>query len=532
MSTSRPAGIPSSVITSACPCDSPALRNRNIRKALYTKKLHTPGEDGPFCRASVPSSRLHFRGAMVRLDADSNLTSLLEAMDHGRDGYPRWITIESINARDIPHEAERISASASSRGFVPLGIDAYVRRLVLGDTELDERTLLLLDTAGEPFRSHSVLLHAAARSPRPHLLLTFCRLIDKPSPHLVREARAAYLARVPDRDSPRVTELVLRAKRAGEFLASGRPAAAVRLLRDVIAALARRDSFVHASRLSITLATVLGDRGRLAGAFTALEDAIKFAQACRAEDLMIEGRIRQATIRIAEAALVEAEGLCRAVLEGPNVGAALRSWTHAVLADALGWQGRVHEVPDFEVDKLSGLQPEVIAEACEMKTRVLLSKGEMFEAGGCVACLKTLAADTGDARVQLVAHAADLAVLAAAGDLARAGEAFSALLAAVRVAKIPLRGAWARLVWIDALRRGGDDHNARPHLARVQRIEAIAPALLQREIPQRPPINFSPNQHAIVPPQPRSMLSIALLPTAQEDDDDLAAVRRVIARVA
>src|SRR4030095_1347351 len=116
-------------------------------------------------------------------------TPLIEAMDHGRDGYPRWIIVDSINARDIAHQAERISASASSRGFVPLGIDAYMRHLALGDAELNERTLLLLDTAGEPFRSHSVLLHAAARSPRPHLLLTFCRLIDKPSPYLVPEAR-------------------------------------------------------------------------------------------------------------------------------------------------------------------------------------------------------------------------------------------------------------------------------------------------------------------------------------------------------
>jgi len=407
-----------------------------------------------------------------------------------------------------------------------------MRKLVLGDTDLEERTLLLLDTAGEPFRSHSVLLHAAARSPRPHLLLTLRRPIDRPSPHLVREARAAYVARVPDRDSPRVTELVLRAKRASEFVACGRHAAAERLLRDVIAALARRDSLGHASRLSIALSTLLGDRGRLGAAYAALEGAIKFAQSSRAEDLMIEGRIRQATIRVAEAALVEAEGLCRAVLEGPDVGPALRSWTRAVLADALVWQGRAHEAPDFEFDELSGLHPPVIAEACEVKTRVLLAKGEMFEAGGCVAHLKTLAADTRDARVQLIAHAADLAVLAAAGDLARAGEAFSAVLAAVRVAKVPLRDAWARLVWIDALRRSGDDHRARPHLARMRRVEPVAPALLRREIRRRLSINVSPNGHPSWPPQPRSMLSIALLRTAQEDDDDMAAVRRVIARVA
>ena len=407
-----------------------------------------------------------------------------------------------------------------------------MRKRVLDDPELDERTLLLIDTGAEPSCAHSVLLHAAARSPRPHLLLTFRRAIEERLPRLVREARAAYVARVTDRDSPRVTELVLRARRTSEFVASGRHAAAERLLRDVIAALARRDSLVHASRLSITLAGVLGDRGRLAEANVALEGAIKLAQSGRAENLVVEGRIRQATIRTAEAAFVEAEALCRAVLEGPDVGGALRWWTQAVLADSLLWQGRAYEAPEIDVGNFTGLEPRVIAEACEVKTRVLLAKGEIFEAGRCVADLKKLAGDSGEASVQLMAHAADLAVLAAAGDLTRAGEAFSTAVAAAKVAKVPLRDAWTRLVWIDALRQGGDDRSARQHLIRLQRVQAIAPALLQREIRQRLSVNIAANQPAVLPRQPRSILSVALLRTAQEDDDDMTAVRRVIARVA
>ena len=214
------------------------------------------------------------------------------------------------------------------------------------------------------------------------------------------------------------------------------------------------------------------------------------------------------------------------------MGSSLRSWAQAVLADALLWQGRAYEAPDIDVDSLSGLELRVIAEACEVKTRLLLAKGETFEAGRCVAHLKTLAADSRDAVVQLIAHATDLAVLATAGDLVRAGEAFSAVVAAARVAKSPLRDAWARLIWIDALRRGGDAQSAKVHLARVQRVEAIAPALLQREIRQRLSINVSSTLRAVMPPQPRALVSIALLRTAQEDDDDMAAVRRVIARVA
>ena len=139
---------------------------------------------------------------MVRLDAGSTLDALLEAMDHGRDGYPRWIVVESINARDAAREAERIDGSASRQGFVPLGVDVYMRRRILGDSELDERTLLLVDTRGEPSRAHAALLHAAAHSPRPHVLLTLRG--SSRQQRIIREARAAYVPQVATRDSHHV----------------------------------------------------------------------------------------------------------------------------------------------------------------------------------------------------------------------------------------------------------------------------------------------------------------------------------------
>jgi hypothetical protein len=100
---------------------------------------------------------------MVLLDSDSNLNALLEALEHGRDGYPRWIVIDAIGSRDIAREAERIGQSASSQGFVPLGINTYMQRRIIGDADLDERTLLLVDTRGDTARAHSALLTAAAR---------------------------------------------------------------------------------------------------------------------------------------------------------------------------------------------------------------------------------------------------------------------------------------------------------------------------------------------------------------------------------
>ena len=73
-------------------------------------------------------------------------TPLLEAMDHGRDGYPRWIVVETTRRRQLTQTAESITTAAVDRGFVALPIDAYLRSRILGANELDERTLLLVDS--------------------------------------------------------------------------------------------------------------------------------------------------------------------------------------------------------------------------------------------------------------------------------------------------------------------------------------------------------------------------------------------------
>ena len=225
--------------------------------------------------------------------------------------------------------------------------------------------------------------------------------------------------------------------------------------------------------------------------------------------------------------------MCRAILEAPALAEHLKQWTHAVLADALLWQGRSDAVPAIDVNKLSGLELPAMAEACEIKVRILLATGEQFEAGRWVAHLKTLAAESRQSCVEVVAHTADLALLAASGDLERSAEAFAAATETARIAKLPFRAASARLLWADALHRAGDTHGASAQLDRLKRVAPVASALLQREITRRVSLNSSPK----LPPcgrrsEPRSLFSIALLRMAQEDEDDMTAVRRLITRVA
>src|SRR5258705_1753420 len=248
---------------------------------------------------------------MLRLDGDADLTPLLEALDHGRDGHPRWIVADIPRPRLRARTTESIVNAATSRGFVAMAVDAYIRARILGAPELDERALLLVDSGADASRAHAALLHASARSPRPHLLLT---LRSPSSPGLVREARAAY-APDPGRQSPHVVQLLARAARAAELVGSGRHAAAERLLRDVAAALARRAAGREASKVSIHLGRMLIERGRSKDAFDAFEESVRPAQADGADELVVTARLWQATTRMTDAAFVEAEALCRAVLE-------------------------------------------------------------------------------------------------------------------------------------------------------------------------------------------------------------------------
>ena len=485
-------------------------------------------------------------GAEVRLDAltdaassqtDASLGPLLEALDHGRDGYPRWVVADARSRRQATCTIERVAAAAVRRGFVTISTDLYLRFREMLDVELRERTLLLAGAFGaNPSRAHAALLDASALSPRPHLLLTFGSAAAHSGPPLVREARATYALRRGDvvpPESPDVTQLIARASKARAFAAEGRHAAAERLLRDVAGALARRRAFQPAARLTITLAWLLNERGQAEAAFAALGEAARLAQSGNDDELVVEARVGQASTRIANAAFVEAESICRAALAAHALSARLQVWARAVLAEALLWQGRIDDLPDINAtNESSGLEAPFAAAAYEIEVRVLLAKGQMFDAGRCVESLKRLNEQSAEPLVELIAHTADLAVLGAAGDLARAQHALDGAIAASRAARAPLRGAWARLTWIDALRRAGRSDEADRHRARLQRVGRVAPLLLRREIARRSAAETaSParNPFAVSPRQ--SSLSVALVRVAQDDHDDREAIGRLIDRL-
>jgi two-component system response regulator HydG len=82
------------------------------------------------------------------------------------------------------------------------------------------------------------------------------------------------------------------------------------------------------------------------------------------------------------------------------------------------------------------------------------------------------------------------------------------------------------------LHRAGRDDRAAEQLARLQRVGRVAPLLLRREIARRTSERQPAAVRVSIPALSRqSSLSVALVRLAQDDDDDMAAIRRLMERL-
>src|SRR5688572_8190419 len=171
---------------------------------------------------------------------------LIELLDHGREGSPRLFALQAT-----PHQwrlrARLAAAAARRRGYVAIAVDVFLRMRTLLADELRTRAMVLIARPGSSTDLlHAALLHAAAISPGPHVLLTANTKSLEAAKHWhAAEARAAYSPgrlRVvaPVHLSADVARLLDRARRSSDLVQRGRHAAAERLLRESAAALVRR----------------------------------------------------------------------------------------------------------------------------------------------------------------------------------------------------------------------------------------------------------------------------------------------------
>jgi len=474
--------------------------------------------------------------------------SLIEILNDGRDGEPRWIVADARNGVQAAAMAARTAADARRRGFVPLLVPLYLRWRTALAEDLDERTLLLIGSFTRGLTvDRSALIEAAASSPRPHVLLTFRCADSGASVTVVREARAAYGVRpAPVRGRMAalpadVVRLVERAAHAAEFQRLGRHAAAERLLREVGGSLARRQALVPAAATHVALGRMLLERGRAGGAEKVFEEAAQLAQSAEDESALGEARIWQAVARTDAGRLTDAESMCRAVLLARQLPPGRQAWATAMLARVLLWQGRSDDAGSclhLLLDDAGEIDTVTAATIGAMAVRVLLAAGDIFAAGQRARLLVTMSEGGGagsEATARVVALTAHLRVMAAAGDLELARGSLDAIAALARQARLPFRAVRARLIWHDALRRAGRDRDARHERDRLFRMRRAAPALLRRAIDQRQAARDEGERCVHIVPSPpgrAASTAAALVHLVYDEETDLRALERVAARLA
>jgi DNA-binding NtrC family response regulator len=493
-------------------------------------------------------------GEEVRLDAlpkessEEILPALAELLDDGRDANPRWVALDVRNGAQAAAVARRAAVAGRIRGFVPIQVSMYERFRGRLAQDLDERTLLLIGSfASSLVGARRALVDAAARAPRPHVLLTFRTCEPHATPGCVaREARAAYAGSQPHGRAIAMTTQpadvvrhLERASRAFEFQRAGRHAAAERLLRDVAGTLSRREAWVPGTEITVVLARLLLERGRIAAAEKVLDEASRLANLSGHESVELNVRIWQAIARSDGGRLTEAESICRAVLLTTTAATPTQRWAQAVLARVLYWQERFDEArqcfaPQSTESAFDG-DPVIAASIDATFIRTLLAVGDVFEAGLAARSLLDRGGDAADPLARLISLTAHLRVLAAAGDLHLAEHTCQSVVALAKRCHAPWRAVRARLIWYDALRRAGRSREARRQLDRAARLHRLAPALLRRAIDQRlaaPDDSVDRQRVVSYEPSCSSRCGTALVLLAHEDEDDGRALRRVLERAA
>jgi DNA-binding NtrC family response regulator/tetratricopeptide (TPR) repeat protein len=479
---------------------------------------------------------------MAQPDTDP-LAPLIEVLDHGRDGSPRWVVADSHNGMQAGALARRATAVGRARGYVPIAVDAYQRMDAGLADDLRDRTLLLIGHLAASLSSaRRALIDAATRSPRPHVLLTFRSAQAPRQRFIVREARQVYgveaIASIPGPlpVSADVLRLMTRVQRATEHVQSGRHAAAERLLREVAGSLERRQAHTAAARTLIALGQLLLERGRTSAAEASFEEAVRLAEAAGDAQTSTDARIWQASARTDQGRLVDAESICRALVMTLQPSSARRAWTCAALARTLLLQKRLDEAVVLDLslpDESNEIDPTTAAFIHATAVRMLIASGDLFAAGQRARMLLRMTSNVEHLLPRIIAHTAHLRVLCESGDLVLAEQTLREVLVLARRARTPLRAARARVIWWDVLRRAGLDAQAQREGRHLGRMCRRLPPLLRKRIE----LKLATTGERATQPIGRRMVGdvipgVALVRLAQEEESDAKAVNRILASIA
>jgi DNA-binding NtrC family response regulator len=508
------------------------VRNRSIADSFYTKKLLRHG-----AHAAVSGRIARGRGLALLIRMIS-LDTMLDLLDHGSDGEPRTVALDASDAQAAAQLVRLVAAESERRGYVPVAAERVPELMRTLPDDMRQRSFVVLQTCNAGAAPDtSALMTVAALNPRPHVLVTITIARRRfATVRAVREARTAYATDTASRAatwSPDVQKYVARAHDAFALARSGRHEPAVRVLREAVAALARRREPAAAACAGLLLGRVFLERGHADDAATTFAEVVTQLDPVNAADAAV-ARVWVAIARTDACRLTEAEGLLRATrLAGALSDEDSRKWADGALARCLTCQDR-----NGEAVQLLGSHGHFTAEADPSMVvpvfctyaRVLLALGKVFEAGQRARAGLERAESAADPVLRVIAGIAHLRVLAAAGDLDLAAERKAALLAESRNHHQPLHALRVRLIWADMLRKAGRQAEAWRELQGCARLAKAAPELLKRRVQQL--VDAGPLPRIATAAQAgHGAFAIGLLRLVQEDDDDREAIQKLLDRI-
>lgn len=333
---------------------------------------------------------------------------------------------------------------------------------------------------GQPGRFAAVLWHA----PR---LVRDASMVAERAPDY-GEAASGSVKRPPRRAWPvsgDVAALRHKLQSAMQRLETGRHTSAMRALRSIVLALARRKDWGAAVHGAATLGSALLARGQAAEVGRLLDDAIGWAEEAQDEAAMGALSLVRADWHVHHGALGEAEAVARSVQSVAAARDDATQHTAAVvaLARTLFWQARFAEAGDVTA--------RVDVGRCSPREAVALAIATARNAVGCPAAggghrlaSQALAAAErlGEPRWLARAHGVVAFAHAAAGDGAATHNAVRQTVANARAAHDPHVALHARLLGAEVDRRDGRNSSATrllAHLARLPR-GALSAALEAR----------------------------------------------------
>jgi len=329
--------------------------------------------------------------------------------------------------------------------------------------------------------------------------------------------------------TPAAAAHVMRARRAAAFVRAGRHAAAERLLRDVAAALMRRQAFEPCARVLLELGQLLLVRGRAGAARQTFADAVSASGPVSSAAVARDAALWEIAALTDEGRLDEAEARASAVAAAAP-SRHRRAWAESCLARVALWRGdaerALQHLPQCEAyeDPVVGAWVEATA------VRVLVAGQRLFEAGCRAAELRRTLGHAGPHALAIL-ETARLRVLCESGDREAAAACLDAIAAHARAARAPLRLTRAQLVWLALLRRSGLTREADALVRRLRRLLPAAPRLLRDALERltgEPPSVRRSRAPAGAVSNPR----VEVMPELAGASQALEDLRRVVVRAA